>query len=1189
MADLGLDSQGDRWGMEEEIDYGDDPFELPETLLAEQPAGEEKTHPAVKAAGGRNVLAGSKIDLSGKGEVRSRRDRDRGVDDGRRDRENAGREGRKEGERKGGERREAERQEDERREGERERRHRHKHRSRREDHVPQDEPDRRPKAAEPRSFPEDEAPRSSREGHRSRRSRDDPSGDAPVLGRPNENSVGLPRERALSPKERKESALVELMDEVREERERKNRKEGDVNGRGARWDQTAADRGGESKPYKVSREITEDSKKGYDRDERGGSARYGRYEERVGFDGGREDARRGGRLSPGADYHERRGRMSPGMGPRDEFKREDRARIHKRPEEDKGWEDDKRWEDKRGGDFRREEGRGPKDERRVRGEDEAWQGRGRDERRRGRGGEREGDRGEYDDRRWGNKEDDKLGGHRRDEGRGFREDEAGYHNGKGRPDFRGEHFRGRGPFRQEEDPPRRGAGDSLRSPGGERSPPRREYNEPGTDRGFDRKAPPEAKRRSVSPPPKRRARTPTLEGSIAGEGGRRQEGLEPSPRSRKVHREATFDNGVPADEVPPRRSRKRSLSPPPKSRSARDGSVRDGDRHRSVSRDHASTRGNVDDFEYERERRRARRGDTEERESKAPPRSPIDDHRGPRFEPGRSPIRPPIQLQGGPPIFREGPEGGLHEKGRGRGGFMGMDMGPRWRGGEFPRGRGGGYPPFSPGFAPPQFGGPPRPFPRPEFGPGPLPFVPRGQFPEGGFGRGGWRGPPRHEMEGDLLPPPMGGLPGPEWERRGGPWERNEPWGGDQPRREFPPHFEMGAERREAEGEGRPARKAPVAAKGGERKAEEKVVPAPPKREGRKGGTAMAAVKAMAGALQVSRTLAGEALFEEYKKLLPLSVAMKKGATIAEKSAVSLEDDSDSAGGEERLQALGLADELPRGTFEAALKLLEDSDAHGVVQASAVGCFVLPEALRDIKLGPKPALSLFSETVTANGLANGNEMLDREGDSQRESDEKPGSGAKEVGKGDEGKGPDNPNAKTREGTEGFGSRANGQVESLGEHETRTSKEERLEGDEEDVDYGNLDVGLEDEVDYEMEEDEGLGGVKRTGSNGVPLLEDEGLDDEGSDPELDIVLGRRIASLIGAESRSKAARDASMKSVGRTEDEEGPQDEDFEGPRGVLGDAKKKGEEAAGKSSELGRQGPSATGGESVRSTQRPIA
>lgn len=684
----------------------------------------------------------------------------------------------------------------------------------------------------------------------------------------------------MFPKERKESALGELMNEIRGERERKSRKEENVNGRGARWDQTAADRGVESKPYKEGGAPMETSKRGYERDERGGRARY---DERVGFDGGREDPRRGGRLSPGAEYRERRGRGSPGRGSRDEYKKDDRMRSHKRPEDDSRWEDEKKWEDSRREDVRREEGRGPRDERRGRGEEEPWSGRGGDERRRegrsGRGGEREGDRGVYDDLRWKNKEEEQGGGRRRDEGRGFREDEAGYHEGKGRPDLRGEHFRGRGPFREEEEPPRRGAGDRLRRPAGETSPPRREFIDPG----FDRKVPPEIKRRSVSPPPKRRARTPVLEGPVTGEGGRRQEGLEPSPRARRAHRESTLDNGVPADEATPRRSRKRSLSPPPKSRSARDGSVRDGDRHRSASRDRASTRGNVDDFEYERERRRARRGDSEERESKAPPRSPIDDHRGPRFEPGRSPIRPPIQLQGGPPMFREGPEGGLHEKGRGRGGFMGMDMGPRWRGGEFPRGRGGGYPPFSPGFAPPQFGGPPRPFPRPEFGPGPMPFVPRGQFPEGGFGRGGWRGPPRHEMEGDLLPPPMGGLPGPEWDRRGGPWERNEPWGGDQPRRDFPPHFEMGAERREAEGDGRPVRKAAIAAKGGERKAEEKVVPIPPKREARKGGTAMVAVKAMAGALQVSRTLAGEALFEEYKKLLPLSVAMKKGATMAEK------------------------------------------------------------------------------------------------------------------------------------------------------------------------------------------------------------------------------------------------------------------------------------------------------------------
>lgn len=133
MADMGLDSQGDRWGMEEEIDYGEDPFEMPETPMAEQPAGEEKV---VKAAGGRTVLAGSKIDLSGKGEVRSRRDRG---DDGRRDREYVGRDGKKEGERTGGERKETERREDERRDGDRERKHRHKHRSRREDHASQGE------------------------------------------------------------------------------------------------------------------------------------------------------------------------------------------------------------------------------------------------------------------------------------------------------------------------------------------------------------------------------------------------------------------------------------------------------------------------------------------------------------------------------------------------------------------------------------------------------------------------------------------------------------------------------------------------------------------------------------------------------------------------------------------------------------------------------------------------------------------------------------------------------------------------------------------------------------------------------------------------------------------------------------------------------------------------------------------
>lgn len=265
---------------------------------------------------------------------------------------------------------------------------------------------------------------------------------------------------------------------------------------------------------------------------------------------------------------------------------------------------------------------------------------------------------------------------------------------------------------------------------------------------------------------------------------------------------------------------------------------------------------------------------------------------------------------------------------------------------------------------------------------------------------------------------------------------------------------------------------------------------------------------------------------------------------------------------------------------QAALKLLEDSDAQGVVQASAVGCFVLPAALRDIKLGPKPVLSSLSKKPAANGIAHINEASDREDDSRKDSDGKPGSRAEDAAKGDERKGLDNPVGETREALD---SRANGQVEAFEDDETRTLKEETMEGDEEDVDYGNLDVGLEDEVDYEMEGEEvyeGLGGVKRTGSNGVM---DEGLEEEGSDPELDIVLGRRIASLIGAESRTKAARDASMKSGGRVEEGEGPIDEELEGPRGPLGDAKKEGE-AAG-SSEIGRQGPSAVDGGSVRSTQ----
>jgi hypothetical protein len=143
MADPGLE----RWGMEDEIDYGEEPLEEPETPKAMPTAVEEQVQLAVKAPSGRPVLVGSKIDLSGKGEKGEGRSKRRHAEGSfRREEDGGGRERREfevnekgAREKKGGrerreERRGGERRDDDRREGDREKKHRHKTKSRADEH-----------------------------------------------------------------------------------------------------------------------------------------------------------------------------------------------------------------------------------------------------------------------------------------------------------------------------------------------------------------------------------------------------------------------------------------------------------------------------------------------------------------------------------------------------------------------------------------------------------------------------------------------------------------------------------------------------------------------------------------------------------------------------------------------------------------------------------------------------------------------------------------------------------------------------------------------------------------------------------------------------------------------------------------------------------------------------------------------
>jgi hypothetical protein len=261
----------------------------------------------------------------------------------------------------------------------------------------------------------------------------------------------------------------------------------------------------------------------------------------------------------------------------------------------------------------------------------------------------------------------------------------------------------------------------------------------------------------------------------------------------------------------------------------------------------------------------------------------------------------------------------------------------------------------------------------------------------------------------------------------------------------------------------------------------------------------------------------------------------------------------------------------------------------GLLQASAIGCFLLPAAVRDIKLGPKPVLSLPGEKTLPNGTGSENAELDNNVQNPTEED------VKVVERGERSQERlSNPPMGMEQKPKIVAGHANGKVKLHEEHRVTEMPEgsEPLDkgdngGDDEDVDYGNLDVGLEDEVDYDLDEDEAVEGFKQLDTNGV-TSRDEEMADIASDPELDMVLGSRMSALIGGESQSKGGKNANSKSVPGTREEEGPVVEELEEPSNVpeKGGFFVGGDGSVGvKDSEPGSQGPSAVGEGPARSTQ----
>jgi hypothetical protein len=274
---------------------------------------------------------------------------------------------------------------------------------------------------------------------------------------------------------------------------------------------------------------------------------------------------------------------------------------------------------------------------------------------------------------------------------------------------------------------------------------------------------------------------------------------------------------------------------------------------------------------------------------------------------------------------------------------------------------------------------------------------------------------------------------------------------------------------------------------------------------------------------------------------------------------------------------------------QASLKLLDGPDGQGLLQASAVGCFLLPVAVKDIKLGPKPVLPLPGAKTLPNGTGSEIAELDNNGQNRTEEDVKDVEGDERVHER-----LSNPPTEMEQKPKIGAGHANGKVKPHEQHMVTQMPEgsEPLNkadngGDGEDVDYGNLDVGLEDEVDYDLDEDEAFEGFKQLDTNGV-TSRDEEMADIASDPELDMVLGSRMAALIGGESRSKGGNNANSKSVFETREEEGPGAEELGEPSNVpeKGGGFVGGDDSVGlEDSEPGSQGPSAIGEGPARSTQ----